>query len=346
MKRRRLRRTHASRWAWFADQTGELLRCGVPLRDALHLLSRSSGFPRGAIQRILTHLEQGASFSQSLEKVGFTPLFVALIRAAESYGGYVQALRELARYYRQQALLSAQIRQASIYPLLVLGLSFAALFFLLIFVLPQFVLLYETLQVELPRWTALLLQFGQWVRRDGILFFLFSLGIVFAGATAARTNAGLRVQRKVVYRLPVLGQWLKLRNSHYLVQQLALMLKNGVPLYTAWDTMARHCPWSSVRHVFEEMLRTLERGQPFSQSLVRYRHFFDPLLPELLLIAEESGMLTDTLALLRDRYEERIVNENRWLVKVFEPVLIIFVGGVMGLMMVSLLFPMFHLATG
>lgn len=346
MKKKPLRRTSAAQWASFADQAGALLRCGVPLREALQLLSRYSGFPRSAIQRILFYLERGHSFSQSLEKAGFTPLFVSLIRAAESYGGYVQALRELARYYRQQAHLSAHIRQASFYPLLVLGLSVVAFFFLLFIILPQFVLLYETMQVELPFWTTLLLRFGQWIQQRGIWLLLLLMGLAVAGIAVSRTGIGLPAQQKVLVRLPMVGRWLRLRNSHYLVQQLGLMLKNGVPLYAAWDTMTRHCPWSSLQHVLKDMLGTLERGQVFSQSLVHFRPFFDPLLPELLIIAEESGMLIDTLLLLQDRYEERIVHENQWLAKVFEPMLIIFVGGVMGLMMISLLVPMFHLAAG
>ena len=310
------------------------------------MLSRSRGFSRRTIQRIVAHLERGASFSQSLEKEGFSPLFVALIRAAESYGGYVQALRELSRYYQQQATLSSQLRQASIYPLMVLVLSIGALFFLLFFILPQFVLLYETLQVELPGWTAFLLRFGQWVRGMGLWLLLLFTGAVLSVMTLARTDTGIQIQQKVVYRMPIFGRWLKLRNSHYLVQQLSLMLKNGVSLHAAWEAMSKYCPWSSLRHVLEEMLRTLERGQLFSQSLLRYKRFFDPLLPELLLIAEESGMLAETMTMLQERYEERLVQENRWLVKVFEPVLIVVVGGVMALMMVSLLVPMFHLATG
>lgn len=346
MRRHRWHRMPASRWAWFAEQTAELLRCGVPLREALKLLSRSTGFPRSAIQRVLFHLERGNSFSLSLEKAGFTPLFVSLIRAAEHYGGYVQALRELARHYRQQANLSAQIRQASIYPLLVLCLSVAAFGFLLFFVLPQFVLLYETLQVTLPWWTSFILRIGQWFQQFGMAFLLLLLAALLTGAAFFRTAAGLRLQRAVMYRFPVFGKWLQLRNSHYLVQQLALMLKNGVPLHTAWITLARHCPWSTVRPALEQMLQSLERGQPFSRSLVQYRHFFDPLLPELLLIAEESGKLGDTLAVLQDQYAERLVHENQWMVKVLEPMLIVLVGGVMGLMMISLLVPMFHLASG
>lgn len=346
MKQKRLRRVPAGQWAWFAEQTGALLRCGVPLREALQMLGRSRGFSSGTVRRLLAHLERGASFSQSLEREGFTPLFVALIRAAEGYGGYVEALQELARHYRQQAELTARLRQASIYPLTVLLLSVAALFFILLFILPQFALLYETLQVELPAWTAFLLRFHQWIVWDGLWLLALALAAVPAALAAARTGAGLQIQQRILYRLPIVGRWLKLRNSHYLVQQLALMLKNGVPFHAAWEAMTSACPWSSLRHVLAEMLRTLERGQLFSQSLMHYRRFFDPMLPELLLIAEGTGLLADTLALLRERYEESIVRENRWLVKVFEPLLIVLVGGVMALLMVSLLVPMFHLAAG
>ncbi len=345
MKQERLRKMKADQWAWFAEQSAEMLRCGVPLRETLTLLSKSSWFPRAQIKRVLRHLERGASFSLALEQAGFSPMFVALIRASEVYGGYVHALQELARYYRQQAFLTSRLRQASAYPLFVLLLTIAAFFFLLLFVLPQFRLLYEAMQVELPWWTSMLLHYGQLFRRYGLLLPFLIIGLILPLWILSRTRLGISVQQKVVYRLPLIGRWLKLRNSHYLVQQLGLMLNNGVSLNTACDILARSSPWTGVRQAFQVLKRELERGQLFSQSLFHYRHFFDPLLPEILMIAEESGRLANTLDLLRDRFAQRIVDENRLVVKLFEPLLIFCVGSVMGMMMISLLIPMFHLGT-
>lgn len=335
----------ADQWAWFAEQTAELLRCGVPLRETLTLLSESTGIPRAQIKRVLRYLEQGVPFSQALERAGFSALFVALIAAAEVYGGYVHALQELARHYRQQALLTARLKQASAYPLLVLLLTLIAFFFLLYFVLPQFRLLYEAMQVELPWWTWLLLRFGQLVQGYGWLFPVLITGILLFGWLMVRTRHGLPLLQTVIYRLPGIGRWLKLRNSHYLVQQLGLMLKNGVSLDTACAILARSGPSARIRQVFEGLKRELERGCMFSQSLAIYRQYFDPLLPEILMIAEKSGRLAATLELLRDRFAQQIVYGNQLLVKLFGPVLIFFVGSVMGLMMVSLLIPMFHLGT-
>lgn len=345
MKKERLRRMKAEQWAWFAEQSAEMLLCGVPLREALTILSKSEWFPRAQIKRVLGHLEQGVPFSQALERAGFSALFVALIAAAEVYGGYVQALQELARHYRQQALLTARLKQASTYPLLVLLLTLLAFFFLLFFVLPQFRLLYEAMQVELPWWTWMLLHFGQLLQRYGWLFPLLMTGILVLGWLMVRTRIGIPLWQTVIYRLPGIGRWLKLRNSHYLVQQLGLMLKNGVSLDTACTILAISSPWAGMRQVFEGIKRELERGCLFSQSLAAYRQYFDPMLPEILVIAEESGRLAAVLELLRERFAQRIVHENQLFVKLFEPILIFFVGSVMGFMMVSLFIPMFHLGT-
>jgi type II secretory pathway component PulF len=336
---------NSDRRVLFSEQLSNLLESGIPLIQCLELLSEQKVIPKEAGNRLMLALEQGSSFSEALEHEKFPGLFVSFIRAAEEHGNYVFGLKQCSAYDAAQAKWMRELGQACTYPFMVLLLVGAALVFMITAVLPRFAELYQTMGIQLPWMTKVLLS-----GYDVLRFFLLASG---AGVCTALILTGiirnLEKERRVrisswLFQLPLVRNLYRYRFTHYLSVQLGSLLRAGVPLLSALELMESLTPWAELGIQIKRMKQELMQGVPLHQSIaICSPGLFLPSLTRMVAIGEKSGRLDETLLSLARMTELMIKNKLERFTRSLEPVLIFVIGCFIAVTVIAMFLPMLEL---
>ncbi|PTX65022.1 type II secretion system protein F (GspF) [Melghirimyces profundicolus] len=338
------KRWSAERLAGFSQYLSHLLEAGLPLMPSIRLLSEQQVIREEEGRRIQTRLDQGHSFSVSLQKEGLPPLFVSLIRAAEEYGDYVFGLQQCETYYREKGRLARELTRALTYPVVVLILVLLAFLFLMITVVPRFAELYETMGLTLPLYTRVFISLHASMRTVSFgVGAVFALGLLFF-IIIRRLPAETRERwTSPLYGLPVIRGYFALRFTHYLSIQLGSLLRSGLPLLKAVEVVETLTPWRPLREGIRRLKRGLLRGESLHHALEREGDLFLPSLHRLVALGEESGSLDCSLLGLAKSSEMMIKERLDRLTRGIEPVLIFLIGVVMAATVLALFLPMLQL---
>ncbi len=330
----------------FSQQLSILLDSGFPLIPSLRLLGEQRILTPDETERICRSLEAGASLSESLRAEGFPLLFVSFIWAAEEYGEYGFGLRQCEVYYREKEKFLRELGQALLYPAVVLILVILSFLFLVTVVMPRFTDLYASMGMELPLFTRLLLGFYEFLR---------SSFAVIAGLLAIILVAALLLHRLPpekrwrwtgwLYRLPGVRHYFLIRFTHFLSLQMGALLRAGIPLLKALETVHRLTPWPRLAEGIVRIRKRLMAGESFHRSLAAEGgRLFLPMAPHWVALGEETGRLDQSLLSLARAMENVIRERSRRLTHSLEPVLIFLIGVLVAVTVIALFLPMLQLA--
>lgn len=322
-----------------------LLASGIPLLTSLDLLQEQRLITRRFYQRLTQLLSSGFSLSSSLEKLSFPSLFISFIRAAEEHGDYAQAFQQCERYYGARARWTRELGKSLMYPLLVLMLAGLAFSFLLSVVLPRFAELYQTMGIPLPRLTQWLFSLHAsaliWAPKvAGWLLLFIAIGglIRFAPRwVRAWLSQGL-------FLLPLLGSLCKHQLTHYVSIQLGSLLRAGVPLITALQTLRAMTPWSILSRSLRKMEAHLLAGTSLSEAIQKSGpRLFSTTLVKLVALGEESGKLDEILFHVAQGTELVLKNRLDRLTRSIEPLFIFMLGLVIAMIVIAMFLPLLHI---
>ncbi|GAA5344643.1 type II secretion system F family protein [Planifilum fimeticola] len=339
------RRWSHERLVLFSQQLAILLDSGFPLIPSLHLLGQQRILTLGEAERICQSLEAGVSLSESLRSEGFPSLYVSFIRAAEEHGEYVFGLRQGESYYREKGEFLRDLGQALLYPAVVLILVILAFLFLVTAVIPRFSELYASMGMELPLFTRLLLGFYG-LLRNGFTAILCVAAMIAAAALLVRRLPPEKRWKwtRWLYRFPGVRHYFLYRFTHYLAVQLGALLRAGIPLLTALETMRSLAPWPSLAEGIGRIRARLLAGESFNRSLAAEGGgLFLPAVPHWIALGEETGRLDQSLLTLARAMENVIRERSRKLTHSLEPVLIFLIGVLIAVTVIALFLPMLQL---
>ena len=339
------RRWSHERLVLFSQQLAILLDSGFPLIPSLHLLGQQRILTPGEAERICQSLEAGVSLSESLRSEGFPSLYVSFIRAAEEHGEYVFGLRQGESYYREKGEFLRDLGQALLYPAVVLILVILAFLFLVTAVIPRFSELYASMGMELPLFTRLLLGFYG-LLRNGFTAILCVAAMIAAAALLVRRLPPEKRWKwtRWLYRFPGVRHYFLYRFTHYLAVQLGALLRAGIPLLTALETMRSLAPWPSLAEGIGRIRARLLAGESFNRSLAAEGGgLFLPAVPHWIALGEETGRLDQSLLTLARAMENVIRERSRKLTHSLEPVLIFLIGVLIAVTVIALFLPMLQL---
>ena len=334
----------------FAQQLLSLLTVGLPLLNAIELLLASS--PKHW-QRCLSHLHsllrQGESLSQALlaQRNQFSAEFINLIKVSERTGNIELALQIICQQLEAQIELRRKVQQALSYPAITLASSFLLILVMMIWVVPVFKDVFTHFQAELPAPTKVLIQISTVIEH----FFLemTALLIISAGILLLCWLKIPHLQKKcdrMSFCIPMIGKLFRLATLTYWCRTLGHLLDSGLALPDALRVTAQSSNhWLS--HDFSaEIFKQLTRGWPLGEALIRAdpKHvLFDLETLQLLRIAAESGSLPQMLGKRANTLSSQLSNRLNTLSQSLEPLLIIFVGIVIGSLVIILYLPIFNL---
>ena len=328
-------------------QLALMLRAGLDLSTALDALARGANRPEVAelIRTIHDRVERGHAFAQALEDRPdvFPPMLIASVAAAEASGTLAPALERTANRLEEERRLRNSVLSMLAYPCALVLLSALVVVALVVFVLPRFREIFDNAGVPLPWTTRALL-----VVSDAIIAYplLATLSIVLTATAvyaAAASGPGKRWLRYRLLRLPAVGPVVRFLELGHILQSLGAMLETGVPLLEALELARRSARVDEFRTLIKQMRDSALQGQGLAQPL-RRSWLVPPEVAEMAATAERTGSLAWVLQFVGRQYQETAETQLKVLVRLIEPLLIITLGGIVAVIVASVMLPLFDLS--
>lgn len=340
----RHRRVKVKALALFARQLSNLVNAGLPLMRALAVLidqTEDAGLKESLVA-VQADVESGIALSAALAKQprAFPPLMVSLVRVGEAGGFLGESMKMIAETYQADAELRDKLKSAATYPLVVLAIAVLAVIGMIIFIVPVFESMFASLGGELPLPTQLLVL----TSRNMVWIGPLVTGVMLGGWVLWTRNRHTEPVRKVVgpglLKMPVLGKLAtKLAVSRF-ARNLSMMLKSGVPLLQALDTVAQTSNNWAIEKAISDVQTSVRDGRSFARPLAG-SGVFPPLVAQMVAVGEESGTLPEMLGSIADIYDAEVKAATEQLASVLEPILIVLVGIMIGSMVLALYLPIF-----
>ncbi|RYE77599.1 MAG: type II secretion system F family protein, partial [Myxococcales bacterium] len=285
---------------------------------------------------------QSFSLALSRQPLIFPPLLTNVVRVGETGGFMAKALDSIAVTYQKEVDLRGKVKSAMTYPVIVFVIAILAVIGMVTFVVPVFVKMFDSMNAQLPLPTRILVGLSNnmvWIIPALVVFF-FLFGIWWR---ANKHKDGVRkVKDNLLMKLPVFGPLIgKIAISRF-SRNLAMMLNAGVPMLQALDIVRSVANNYPVEQAIDSISESMRQGRSFSAPLAAHS-VFPPLVAQMVAVGEESGSLGQMLDNVADYYDMEINQATEALSSSIEPLLIVFLGVVVGGMVIALYLPMFSM---
>ena len=330
----------------FSQELRVMLDAGLSLPEAMQALveKESREDLRLTLKRAGDALLEGASFSGALARQpdAFPALYVATIKAAEKTGDLAEALARYVTYQQQLDAIRRKVVSASVYPMLLLGVGVVVALFLLAYVVPRFAAVYQDLGRELPWITQLMLGWGRFLDEHTALAALGALAAA-AGMVHALSRQSVRAALvRQIWRIPRLGERLRIYDLSRLYRTLAMLLRSGMPIVPAMRN-ASGLLRPEPRARLALALADIEQGHAISQAMAE-RGLTTPVALRMLRVGERSGRMSELMERIAAYFEDDLARWVDWFTRLFEPILMLLIGGVIGAVVLLLYMPILELA--
>ncbi|MFC3530793.1 type II secretion system F family protein [Vogesella facilis] len=330
----------------FTQELLALLAAGLVLVEAIETLNEKEqrAESRQVLLQIVGLLKEGKSFSDALQSFPgiFPALYIATVRASEKTGDLQQALRRYAAYQEQADQVKKKLVNASIYPALLMLMGSLVFLFLLGYVVPRFSRVYEAVGSELPLFSRLLLQWGQFIEGHALtLLLLVVAGLALLGYLLSRTGMRHWLFDRL-WQLPVLGVHMHLYQLARFYRMLGMLLVSGIPVVPALGMVAGLLQFSMSDRL-QLVAAQIAEGKPLSQAM-HGNDLTTPVVLRMLRVGEKSGQMGAMMEHIAKFYEDEIAMTVERFTRLFEPVLMAFIGLLIGAVVVLMYLPIFELA--
>jgi general secretion pathway protein F len=330
----------------FSQELLSLLESGLSLVEAMEALSEKEQQhdARVVLEGVRTFLYEGLPLSTGLERFPsvFPQLYVAMIRASERTGDMANALSRHVTYQSQIDAVRKKIVTASIYPVLLIVVGGLVMLFLLGYVVPRFSTIYESSGADLPWMSRMLLAWGKLMQQHGEQVFMALAGLLVLGLYAATRPAARRMFIDWLWRLPALGETLRIYQLARFYRTLGMLLRGGIPLVTGMQ-MVSSLLQPLLRDRLAQVQHEVKEGKPLSVSMELYG-MTTPVALRMLRVGERTGRMGEMMERIGIFYDDEIARAVDWFTRLLEPLLMVFIGLIIGVVVVLMYMPIFELA--
>lgn len=323
-----------------------LLKAGVPLSEALGVVARQVPRPiEVVLRRVSEKLSEGTEFSEALEAEPrtFDPVFVGVVRVGQAAGTLDQSLERLVSLRQRRQQLRQRVTAAMTYPLIVVLIGAAVVFFLLTYVVPKITGLLTETGRSIPLPTQLLMSLSELLQGPGGLLLLGLAGAVCLAPIFDRRGVLKAWGQRAALKLPVIGEVVMKAGVAQMAAMLEAMLKSGLPLDESLELTSRSIQNPVIRRELLQMREALRQGQPLA-SLKDQPTALPPVVMHVLAVGEQTGQLEDMLGELARSYDEGVDAAARQAVSVLEPALIVVISVVVGFIVLATILPIIRLS--
>ena len=331
----------------FSRELLALLAAGLSLTEVIDLLVEKEQNPvnRKLLDALRTSLYQGKSLSGALRAFPdvFSEFYVATISASEHTGSLTEALDRYVRFQEQADVIKKRVISASVYPALLIVVGGLVSLFLMFYVVPRFSRVYEDIRGDIPFFSRLLLAWGQFVSAHAVLV-LGGIAVLIGLAAYWLSQPNSRAWLlHAIQRVPTIGGRVRLYQLARLYRTLGMLLRGGIPMVTAID-MAKGLLGGELQIRLASAGRDIREGITISQAMDR-NQLSTMVASRMLRVGERSGQMGEMMERTADFMDEELARWIDWFTKLFEPLLMAFIGIVIGLIVVLMYMPIFELAS-
>jgi type IV pilus assembly protein PilC len=328
------------------QELGMLLSAGIDIKTALDLQVAQHKPPlQTALGQLRDAVVGGSTIAAAMQQSGqFSAYEYYSVQIGEETGRLAVILQELARYYTRQIKQRRQLVQALAYPVLVLGTAVGAVLFMLRFIVPMFADVFKRFGGELPPLTRAIVTLAALVREQAWPTFLGLIGLVVLGRWLLQRPTYRLLLGRVVLRVPILGPLLRGVYLGRLCGSLALLTGAHVPLLQALALARQMLSFAPLVHALQVIETRVLTGASLHTSLAEFDYLFDIRLVALVKVGEEVNKLDYFFTLLSQQYGEEVDHRAALLSTALEPVIIIFLGLVVGLILIGMYLPIFQIS--
>ncbi|MFC1675288.1 type II secretion system F family protein [Candidatus Omnitrophota bacterium] len=331
----------------FCRQVATLLGAGVTILKAFDVISKqvASRRLRGIIIQLQEDMEAGLSLHEAMGKHPkiFSELWVNLIESGEASGNLATVLGRLATYLEKSASFRSKMFSALIYPVILMLAGLAALLFLTIQIIPQFATLYSGFNAQLPLLTRWLIVASGFVRSYLLIIAGIFAVAVFVLRKYIGTRPGRRQFERFKFRVPVFGEFFRGLVTERFSSEMATLIESGVPLLYSLEIAEHSVDNLIMGDVISRVKESVREGKTLNQPLEQ-SGLFEPMTVQMISVGEEIGELAQMFKRISIFYQEYVETFVARFNTIFEPFILIFMGVIIGIMVVGMFMPIFSIA--
>ncbi len=346
-EKRKKGRVFLGELAIFSRQFATMLDAGVSIIDILTDLSEqvTNRYFKEVLGNIKKDIQTGSSFSNAISKYPnvFSPLYVALVKSGEESGNLGEVMRELSLYLEEQIILLRKLRQALSYPAVIFIFFIGVVSFVFLFLIPKFQSIFSSFGAKLPTLTLLIFKISQIFIKGLPLFiiFLFLLSIFFY--FYRNTRIGRWQIDTIKLKFPLIGKLiLKISLSRF-SSSLSTLIRGGVSINSALEIVAGTTGNLIIENIIKKVRKGVVEGRPLNEEMKKYK-IFPSILVRMTRVGEETGRLEDMLSRTSKFFKDEVDATINILTTIIEPILIIGLGVIVGIVVLAIYLPIFKLA--
>lgn len=334
--------------AFFSRQMATMMKSGVPIVSSLEIIGGGQKNPRmkTMVDQIRTDIEGGSSMYEAINKhpVQFDELYRNLVRAGEGAGVLETVLDTIANYKENIEALKGKIKKALFYPATVIAVAIIVSAILLVFVVPQFETTFQSFGADLPAFTQLIVSASRFMVAYWWAFLIIVVGSLFGFVFFYKRSPPFQhFLDKLILKVPVIGQIMHNSAIARFARTTAVTFKAGVPLVEALESVAGATGNSVYEKAVYRIRDDVAVGYPVNLAM-KQTNLFPHMVIQMAAIGEEAGALDAMLFKVAEYYEQEVNNSVDALSSLLEPMIMIFIGGIVGAMVIGMYLPIFKLA--
>ena len=337
----------ASDLTLFCRQLSTLLGAGVTILKSLDIISKQVVSRRlyAVVIDLQKNMEAGLSFHEAMVKHPkvFSDLWVNLVESGEASGNLAIVLSRLATYLERDAEFRGKIISALIYPGILLSAGLGALFLMAVKIVPTFAEIFKSFNITLPFLTQVLLKISDFLRFNMLAIFLVTGGVIFAFKNYIKTKTGRRNFENIKFKLPVFGEFFMALNVERFSSEMSTLLESGVPILYSLEISERSVGNLVMADIIRKIKDDVREGKSLREPLEK-SNFFDPMFIQMVSIGEEIGELPQMFKKINNFYQDYCGVFLARFVAMFEPFVLVFIGGIIGIMITGIFLPIFEIS--
>lgn len=330
----------------FTRQFATMISAGLPMVQCLEILGVQMESPefKKIINEVRESVQSGSTLSEAMSrhKKAFDDLYVNMVEAGEVGGALDTILIRLATYREKADKLIRKVKGALVYPIVVMVVAVGVTFAMLRFIVPVFAKMFSGLGAELPAPTQFVLGISHFLQSNTLLLILGMIGIAVAYKLYVRRPDGRLVVDKLKLRMPLLGDIIRKSAISRFTRTLSTLLSSGVSILDALNITARTSGNMVLQNAIRRAMLSIAEGETITAPL-KDSGVFPPMVTQMISVGEKTGGLDEMLSKIADFYDEEVDAAVAALTSIIEPVIIVFMGAMIGGILIAMYLPMFDI---
>ncbi|WPJ94452.1 type II secretion system F family protein [Coraliomargarita algicola] len=331
----------------FTQQLAAMLEAGLPLVGALEALEEQTENPvfQIIIRNVKNDVSAGRAFSEACATYprAFPNLFISMVEAGEASGSLAEILEKTSSYFEETVKLIKQVKGALVYPAVVIGLAVVLVNVLLVFVIPVFATMFNDFGADLPKPTQFLIGLSDFLKSYILLIIVGLFAAVWLIRRFVATPKGKKIADQLILKIPVIGELMRKVSLSRFCRTYAILMRSGVPILKTLDIVASAAGNTFIQAACKNISKHISEGGQVS-DVVANDPYFPPMVKHMSRAGEQTGNVDGMLVKVADFYDAEVDTLVKALTSLMEPLLITFLGVVIGGIVMAMFLPIFQLS--